>query len=161
MAICLLDEGYFLDTKGISKSILEEVFFFPNGFKRSICEQQLQAMMPLRMVAGTEFPLWQRLSSHFSNFPNAFPSAGIWVQVYALSAFKPQDTNAMCIVHDRSNKYLYKCHAACKWQGFPWVLAWGEALIKRRTYKWVEGKHLLSGCSGNDHNKDCWHFCDL
>lgn len=56
MAICLLDEGYFLDTKGISKSILEEVFF-PNGFKRSICEQQLQAMMPLRMVAGTEFPL--------------------------------------------------------------------------------------------------------
>lgn len=76
MAICLLDERYFLDTKGISKSILEKVFFF-HGFKRSICEQQLQAMMLLRMVAGTEFPLWQRLSSHFSNFPNAFQSAGI------------------------------------------------------------------------------------
>lgn len=103
-------------------------------------------MMPLRMVAGTEFPVWQRLSSHFSNFPNGFQSAGIWVQVYALSAFKPQDTNGMCIVHVRSNKYLYKCHGACKWHGFQYVLAWDEALIKRHTYKWVKGKHLLSGC---------------
>lgn len=39
--------------------------------------------------------------SHFSNFPNAFQSSGIWVQVYCVSAFKPHSTNSVCIVHGK------------------------------------------------------------
>lgn len=113
---------------------------FYTGFRRHVCWHPLVVMIPLRMAkkALSTFAkiLWFLISLMLfslqvfgSRFMVCLPSSH---RIQILCALLMINSVDICV-----NVMLH-----VKWQEFHYNLAWGEALIKGYTYKWVEGKHF-------------------
>lgn len=110
------------------------------SFRKCICWHQLVVKIPLRMAKKALFHFFK--DSHFSNFPNVFSLQvfGSRFMVYLPSSHRIQILCALLMINSVDICVNVMLHV--KWQEFHYNLAWGEALIKGYTYKWVEGKHF-------------------